>query len=84
MLISYFTCNEIRSICRNFSITTYECDASFENIATEDAVYTDKKNGKEFPTVVVVCNKPNRSGEERIEYKKESIIKKNKKIKYGK
>ena len=33
----------------------------FENIATEDAVYTDKKNGKEFPTVVVVCNKPNRS-----------------------
>ena len=56
----------------------------FENISTEDSVYTDESSGKEYPTVSVICNKPNRSGEERIEYKKESIIKKNKKIKYGK
>ena len=61
----------------------------FENIATEDAVYTDKKNGKEFPTVVVVCNKPKRNRDEgnngniqMIVIKSTSSYNKNKK--YGK
>ena len=59
----------------------------FENIATEDAVYTDKKNGKEFPTVVVVCNKPNRSRdfEENSQgIKSNNIYMKNKNKKYVK
>ena len=59
----------------------------FENIATEDAVYTDKKNGKEFPSVVVVCNKPNRSRdfeENNSGIKSNYIYLKNKNKKYGK
>ena len=56
----------------------------FENISTEDAIYTDDENGKEYPTVSVICYKPDRNKDDIIEYKKESYIKKNKKIKYGK
>ena len=54
----------------------------FENISTEDSVYTDEKSGKEYPTLSVICYKPNRNNEEGLEYKRENIIKKNKKIKY--
>ena len=58
----------------------------FENISTEDAVYTtNEKNGKEFPTVAVVCFKPNRSreNEEQKVYMKSKVnYTKNKK--YGK
>jgi hypothetical protein len=57
----------------------------FENISTEDAVYKDEKNGKEYPTVAVVCFKPNRSGEidvKKITTKSSIITTKNKK--YGK
>ena len=58
----------------------------FENIATEDAVYTDKKNGKEFPTVVVVCNKPNRTRDIKNNniYKSKNVYMKNNNKKYGK
>ena len=58
----------------------------FENIATEDAVYTDKKNGKEFPTVVVVCNKPNRTRdvENNKLIKSKNVYMKNNNKKYGK
>ena len=58
----------------------------FENIATEDAVYTDKKNGKEFPTVVVVCNKPNRTRDVKNNnmIKSKNVYMKNNNKKYGK
>ena len=58
----------------------------FENIATEDAVYTDKKNRKEFPTVVVVCNKPNRTRdvENNNIIKSKNVYMKNNNKKYGK
>lgn len=38
----------------------------FENISTEDAIYKDEKNGKEFPTVAVVCFKPNNYRDEKV------------------
>ena len=58
----------------------------FENIATEDAVYTDKKNRKEFPTVVVVCNKPNRTRDVKNNnmIKSKNVYMKNNNKKYGK
>ena len=44
----------------------------FENITTEDTMYTDEKNNKQFPTVSVVCYKPNRNKDnQRIELRKE-------------
>ena len=33
----------------------------FENISTEKANYIDKKHNKEYPTIAVVCYKPNSS-----------------------
>ena len=59
----------------------------FENISTEDALYKDEKNGKEYPTVAVVCYKPNRAREVEVEkvINKSSITyTKNKNKKYGK
>ena len=41
----------------------------FENISTEDAVYTDKKNGKEYPTLVVICYKPGKQNDNNGENK---------------
>ena len=44
----------------------------FEDISTEDTLYTDEKNNKQFPTISVVCYKPNRNKEnQRIELRKE-------------
>ena len=44
----------------------------FEDISTEDTVYTDEKNQKEYPTVCVICYKPNRNKDnQRIELRKE-------------
>ena len=59
----------------------------FENISTEDAIYTDEKKGKEYPTVAVVCYKPNRSRDvevEQITTKSKFTYTKNIKKKYGK
>ena len=56
----------------------------FENISTEDAVYTDKKNGKEYPTLVVICYKPgkqNDNNEENKNISKKQISYTNKKNK---
>ena len=48
----------------------------FEDISTEDTMYTDKKNNKQYPTVSVVCYKPSRNKDnQRIELRKE--VKKN-------
>ena len=44
----------------------------FEDISTEDTLYTDEKNNKQFPTISVVCYKPNRNKDnQRIELRKE-------------
>ena len=44
----------------------------FEDISTEDTMYTDKKNNKQYPTVSVVCYKPSRNKDnQRIELRKE-------------
>ena len=59
----------------------------FENISTEDAIYKDEKNGKEYPTVAVVCFKPNRAGEidaKKVTSKSSTITITTKKKKYGK
>ena len=59
----------------------------FENISTEDAIYTDEKKGKEYPTVAVVCFKPNRAREvevEKVTTKSKISYSKNKNKKYGK
>ena len=59
----------------------------FENISTEDTVYKDEKNGKEYPTVAVVCFKPNRAREvevEKVTTKSKISYTKNKNKKYGK
>ena len=57
----------------------------FAKISTEDAKYMDEKNGKEFPTVAVVCYKPSKTGEidvKKVITKSSIITTKNKK--YGK
>ena len=44
----------------------------FEDISTEDTMYTDEKNNKQYPTVSVVCYKPSRDKDkQRIELRKE-------------
>ena len=44
----------------------------FEDISTEDTMYIDEKNEKQYPTVSVVCYKPNRNKDnQRIELRKE-------------
>ncbi len=44
----------------------------FEDISTEDTMYTDEKNNKQYPTVSVVCYKPSRNKDnQRIELRKE-------------
>ena len=44
----------------------------FEDISTEDTIYTDEKNEKEYPTVCVVCYKPSRNKDnQRIGLRKE-------------
>ena len=44
----------------------------FEDISTEDTLYTDEKNNKQFPTISVICYKPNRNKDnQRIELRKE-------------
>ena len=44
----------------------------FEDISTEDTMYKDIKNNKQYPTVSVVCYKPNRNKDnQRIELRKE-------------
>ena len=44
----------------------------FEDISTEDTIYTDEKNNRQFPTISVVCYKPNRNkNNQRIELRKE-------------
>ena len=44
----------------------------FEDISAEDTIYTDEKNNREFPTISVVCYKPNRNkNNQRIELRKE-------------
>ena len=46
--------------------------AGFEDISTEDTMYTDEKNNKQYPTVSVVCYKPSRNKDnQRIELRKE-------------
>ena len=57
----------------------------FDNISIEDTIYKDEKNGKEFPTVSVICYKPGRSRD--IEDKKiatKSTVNYIKNKKYGK
>ena len=44
----------------------------FENISTEETMYVDDKNGKQFPTISVICYKPNGDKDnQRIELRKE-------------
>ena len=44
----------------------------FEDISTEDTMYTDEKNNKQYPTVSVVCYKPSANKDnKRIELRKE-------------
>ena len=44
----------------------------FEDISTEDTMYIDEKNNKQYPTVSVVCYKPSRNKDnQRIELRKE-------------
>ena len=44
----------------------------FEDISTEDTMYINEKNEKQYPTVSVVCYKPNRNKDnQRIELRKE-------------
>ena len=44
----------------------------FEEISTEDTMYTDEKNNMQFPTVSVVCYKPSSNKENhRIDLRKE-------------
>ena len=44
----------------------------FEDISTEDTMYTDEKNDKQYPTVAVICYKPGRNKDnQRIELRKE-------------
>ena len=44
----------------------------FEDISTEDTMYKDIKNNKQYPTVSVVCYKPSRNKDnQRIELRKE-------------
>ena len=44
----------------------------FENISTEDTMYVDEKNGKQYPTVSVIFYKPDKNKDnQRIELRKE-------------
>ena len=44
----------------------------FEDISTEDTMYVNEKNEKQYPTVSVVCYKPSRNKDnQRIELRKE-------------
>ena len=44
----------------------------FENISTEDTMYVDEKNGKQYPTVSVIFYKPEKNKDnQRIELRKE-------------
>ena len=57
----------------------------FDNISIEDTIYKDEKNGKEFPTVSVICYKPGRSRDiEDKKIKTKSNVNYTKNKKYGK
>ena len=44
----------------------------FENISTEDTMYVDEKNGRQYPTVSVIFYKPDKNKDnQRIELRKE-------------
>ena len=44
----------------------------FENISTEDTMYVDEKNGKQYPTLSVIFYKPDKNKDnQRIELRKE-------------
>ena len=44
----------------------------FEDISIEDTIYTDEKNNRQFPIVLVVCYRLNRNKDNpRIELRKE-------------
>ena len=44
----------------------------FEDISIEDTIYTNEKNGNEYPTLSVICYKPSRDKDnQRIELRKE-------------
>ena len=44
----------------------------FEDISTEDTMYVDEKNQRQYPTVSVVCYKPNKNKDnQRVQVRKE-------------
>ena len=53
-------------------IEAYCEHVGFEDISIEDTMYINEKNEKQYPTVSVVCYKPNRNKDnQRIELRKE-------------